>query len=210
MTLHEEVMSSVQREVLRRIGPLVEDMGFYLGGGTAVAIHIGHRRSEDFDWFVKDAIPDPMTLAEELRHRGVNVVTTDVARGTLHTDVDGVRVSFLEYRYPLLGELVPWREYGCSLAALEDLACMKLSALAGRGARKDFVDVYALGTTHFEPEEMLDLYRAKYSTEDLGHVLMSLGYFDDAEREEPPDMLWDVSWKEITRALEKWVLELAG
>lgn len=210
VTFHEGVMSSVQQDVLRRIGAVGQDMGFYLGGGTAVAIHLGHRRSMDLGWFVDEAIPDPMVLAQDLRGRGVEVATIEVARGTLHADLDGVRVSFLEYRYPLLEEVVAWREYGCSLAALEDLACMKLSALAGRGARKDFVDVYALGTARFDPSEMLDLYRAKYSPADLGHVLMSLAYFDDAEREELPEMLWDVGWDEMRRTIEEWVRELAG
>ncbi|NIQ96181.1 MAG: nucleotidyl transferase AbiEii/AbiGii toxin family protein, partial [Desulfuromonadales bacterium] len=68
-------------------------------------------------------------------------------RGTLHGTVAGIRVSFLEYRYPLLQPLVPWATYGFSLASLEDLACMKLSAIAQRGAKKDFIDLHALVTS---------------------------------------------------------------
>jgi hypothetical protein len=60
-----------------------------------------------------------------------------------------VKFSFLEYRYAPLVEPVEWAEYGCRLAGLEDLACMKLSAIGGRGAKKDFIDIYALGRTRF-------------------------------------------------------------
>lgn len=49
--------------------------------------------------------------------------------------------SNLEYRYPLLQSPTIWKEMDCSLASLDDLACMKLSAIAGRGARRDFCDI---------------------------------------------------------------------
>jgi hypothetical protein len=38
---------------------------FYLGGGTALAIHLGHRRSVDFDWFTRERIADPLRLAHD-------------------------------------------------------------------------------------------------------------------------------------------------
>jgi hypothetical protein len=118
---------------------------FYLGGGTALAIHLGHRRSVDFDWFTQEHITDPLRLAQDLNDQGIVFVTRSIERGTLHGSVSGVQVSFLEYRYPLLQPLVAWPMFGCTLASPEDLACMKLSALAQRGAKKDFIDIYALG-----------------------------------------------------------------
>ena len=70
-----------------------------------------------------------------------------------------------------------------NLASPEDLACMKLSAIAQRGARKDFCDLYALGKTSFSLQEMLDFYRKKFSIRDIGSVLYGLIYFDDTESE---------------------------
>jgi hypothetical protein len=207
---HEEVMSAVQRDLLAELGRVATDLGFYLGGGTAVAIRLGHRRSLDFDWFTARPLGDPMLLAQRLRERGLRFRTVDVAEATLHGEVDRVRVSFLEYRYPDLAAPAEWPVHGLRLGSLEDLACMKLSAVAGRGARKDFVDVYAIGTTRFGLSDMLAMYRTKYGVDDVGHLLMSLVYFDDAESEEMPEMLWDVEWKEITRAIDGWVREQAS
>jgi predicted nucleotidyltransferase component of viral defense system len=93
----------------------------------------------------------------------------------------------------------------CSLASLEDLACMKLSAISQRGARKDFCDIFALGVKQFELKEMLEFYRRKFKIQDVGHVLYGLTYFDDAENERMPRMLWDVKWREIKETIKGWV-----
>jgi hypothetical protein len=110
-------------------------------------------------------------------------------------------VTFLQYQYPLLRPLNYWSEMGCNLASLEDLACMKLSAVAQRGARKDFCDIYALGKKFFSLQEMLDLYQKKFNIRDVGSVLYGLVYFDDAESERMPRMLWDVNWGEIKKSI---------
>lgn len=203
--LHPEVLTASQRDVLEALGPFLRARDFYLVGGTAVAIHLGHRRSVDLDWFTGDALPDPLRLAEALRREIGGLDVGSVAPGTLHAEASGVLLSFLEYRYPLLRDLVDWDEYGCRLAPLEDLACMKLSAVSSRGARKDFIDIHALGRAGWTLDRMLSLYREKYETRDIGHVLYSLVYFDDAEPEEMPEMLSDVGWEDVKRTLEGWV-----
>jgi hypothetical protein len=181
---------------------------FYLGGGTALAIHLGHRRSVDFDWFTRERIADPLHLARDLSDQDMAFVTGNIERGTLHGSVSGVQVSFLEYRYPLLQALVAWPMFGCILASPEDLACMKLSALAQRGAKKDFVDVYALGIKYCSLSDMLGWYQQKYAVTDLTHVLYSLAYFDDADRERMPRMFWDSNWRTIKQTIAQWLQEL--
>lgn len=210
MGFHPEVLGAVQKRVLRQLGPVMTEWQFYLGGGTALAIYLGHRRSLDLDWLTGKRIADPMRLAQDIRDEGIPLVTGQVERGTLHGRVSGVRVSFLEYRYPLLKPLVSWPEGGCLIASLEDLASMKLSALAQRGSKKDFVDVYALGLRHKPLQEMLRLYQQKYSIEDIAHVLYGLAYFDDADRERMPRMLWDSDWRTVKKTIQEWVREVAG
>lgn len=205
MAFHAEVMPATQQEMLRRLGPFATERDFYLGGGTAIAIQLGHRRSVDLDWFTLGEIAEPLGLARDLRSAGVAFDLTHVEQGTLHGEADSVLLSFLEYRYPTLVPPVEWPEYGCRLAALEDLACMKLSAVGDRGAKKDFIDIYALGQAHFRLERMLGLYQKKFDTRDLAHTIMALTYFDDAEEEEMPRMLWDVEWEEVKRTIEGWV-----
>ena len=180
---------------------------FYLGGGTALAIALGHRHSVDLDWFTVEQIADPLRLAQDIRAEGVSFTTGRIDRGTLHGSVSGVRVSFLEYRYPLLAPLISWPEVGCQLATLEDLSCMKLAALAQRGAKKDFVDIYALGLRGKPLAEMLRLYQRKFLVEDTIHVLYGLTYFDDADKERMPRMLWNTDWRTVKRAIQRWVKE---
>lgn len=205
MTAHPEILPAAQREALRRMAPALSRRGFYLGGGTALAVHLGHRRSLDFDWFSPSPFGDPLALAAELSRDGVPLEVTEFTRGTLHGVVAGVRVTFLEYPYEHLVAPVAWPAFECRLASLDDLATMKLSAIAGRGSRKDFVDIYALGKGFQALSEMLHAYQRRYRIADVGHLLYALAYFDDAEREPMPELLWDVSWREIRETVEAWV-----
>jgi hypothetical protein len=210
INFHSQVLRSTQATVLKQIGPLPLHSRFYLGGGTAIALYFGHRRSVDFDWFTGSRITDPLRLAQDIRDGGIAFVTGQVERGTLYGTISGVRISFLEYRYPLLKPSVLWPKFKCQIASLEDLACMKLSAIAQRGSRKDFIDLYALGLKHLSLREMLQLYQRKYSVQDIAHVLFGLAYFDDAEAERMPRMIWNVDWTTVKRTIEKWIKEVAG
>jgi hypothetical protein len=87
---------------------------------------------------------------------------------------------------------------------------MKLSAVASRGAKKDFVDLYALGVRSRSLPQMLEWYRQKYSVEDRAHLLYSLVYFDDANRQPMPRMLWDVNWRTTKKTIQRWVQETNG
>ncbi len=210
MAVHPEILGARQFRSLIRFGPKVAELGFYLGGGTAVALHLGHRRSIDFDWFRQEPIPDPLRLAEGLRADGAPFITTWTARGTLYGTAGGIRTSFFEYRYKLLAPFTQWPEAGCQLAALADLACMKLSAITQRGSRKDFVDLYALVTTGHPLVSMLAGYQDKYGITEIGHLLYALSFFDDADAERMPRMIWKVRWPEIKRSIQRWVREASG
>jgi len=209
VTFHPEAISDAQRAVLRQLGPIASNRGFYLAGGTALALQLGHRRSIDFDWFTVERI-DPMGLAMDLREQGVPFITGSVDKGTLLGTVSEVQVSFLEYRYPLLQPLLPWSMYEASLASLDDLACMKLSAIAQRSFRKDFIDMYALILKHKPLPDLLTLYHRKYAAADIGHLLYALVYFDVADEEQTPTLLWDVQWVGIKTAIIAWVQEVVG
>ncbi len=198
-----------QISVLKSLGVQMSAMGFYLAGGTALAIHLSHRISVDLDWFTPNSFADGMILAQALRNSNVDLNVEQVSSGTLHGSVKGVRVSFLQYQYPLLKPLKRWNEMSCPLASLEDLACMKLSAIAQRSARKDFCDIYTLGKKSFSLSQMLGFYQKKFSIRDIGSVLYGLVYFDDAENERMPRMLLDVSWREIKNTILGWVKEIS-
>lgn len=80
----------------------------------------------------------------------------------------------------------------------------------GRGTCKDFVDLHALAQRHKPLPELIDLYRRKYSTGDMGHLLVALAYFDDADREPMPRMVQGTAWEDVKRDVKGWVREMAG
>ncbi len=198
-----------QRRVLQRLGPVADAGGFTLAGRTGLALQLGHRRSVDFDWFTDQALGDPLRLARQFQEDGVAVRVDGTERGTLHGRVSGVRVSFLEYRYPLLEDPLRLPGLSTALASISDIACMKLSAITQRGARKDFVDLHAIGRS-LPLAEMMRLYRKKFGVRDIGHVLTALTYFDDADRERAPQMLHRIDWASVKATLRGWVKGLAG
>ena len=203
---YPEVMPPTQQKMLRRLGPIAAQRGFYLAGGTALALQIGHRRSADLDWFTPETI-HPMVLAADLKEAGLPFDVTGEEKGTLHGIAQGVKLTFLEYPYSDLTPPEVWPEYQVPLASLDDLACMKLSAVSGRGHRKDFVDIFALGRGGFTLDQMLKLYGRKYDVSDVGHTIYALTYFDDAEEDESPEMFWQVDWDEVKATIEAWVRE---
>jgi len=197
-----------QRNTLMQLAEFTRKHSYYLAGGTAVSIYLGHRKSVDLDWFTSGDMGDALAFASQMQKQGIPFEIEQVSAGTLHGSVNGVRVSFLEFHYPFITPPLDLPSYGNSISSLNDLACMKLSALAQRGARKDFCDIYALGMKHCSLAEMLDFYQAKFSTQDVVHVLYGLSFFDDAEKERMPEMLWDVEWKGIKRTIQGWVKKL--
>lgn len=206
---HPGTLSSGALESLRRHARSADKAGFYLAGGTALALELGHRRSVDFDWFREDPSFDPLNLAHELASSGVPLEVQSTSTDTLHATVRGVRVSFFRYRYRLLEPLREWKAEGCRLASPKDIAAMKLAAVAQRGAKKDFYDVAALGRAGLELPAMLEAYRSKFSTADIAHVLTALTWFDDAERDADPESLTGDRWDSVKQTMRAWVKAFA-
>lgn len=201
-----EAIPPAQRKVLDKLAPLIAD-AFYLAGGAAIAARLHHRQSRDLDLFSAENPVDRITAIEGIE--GATIIGR--ARGTIHLAIDGVPVSLLQYPYPMLQ--APERVEGLPipLASVADLACMKLSAIAGRGIARDFWDLHALmAATGDGLTAQLAAFRRKYPVEDVGHVIRSLAYFGDAESQPLPEGLSAVRWKEIRRDFETWVADLVA
>ena len=95
MTLHLDAISDEQKTVLRNLGPVAAEYGFYLAGGTAVALQLGHRRSVDLGWFTDKRLSDPMHWAQQLRDAGVGFKTESVDNGTLHGSINSAKRTSL-------------------------------------------------------------------------------------------------------------------
>lgn len=205
---HFEVLSNRQRRLLSLIAPVLAARNFYLGGGTAIALQLGHRRSLDFDWFTADEFDDLDAVISDLRSAVAGVSIVEIAPRTIHATVSGVKVSMLGYRHPLLKPMERWRDLSLSLASLADLAAMKLSAIVSRGAKRDFVDVYAVAQKSLGLPAMLDCYRKKYQTDDMSHVLYALSHFTEADLERTPKLLWKTNWRSIKLGVSKLVKDV--
>jgi hypothetical protein len=182
----------------------------YLAGGVAVAMQARHRTSLDVDLFVPHDF-DADRLADRLAGVVSGLRVTGRAKGTLHLEVGGVPVSILSYLYPCLAP--PYETEACAIpiAATQDLACMKVSAIAGRGAAKDFWDLHQLlemGLAGGSLATVMDWYRQKYPVDDIGHAIRSLAYFGDADAAPLPRGLTSGHWEEIKSAMRRRVLEL--
>src|SRR5258708_797150 len=131
----ETVLQSTQ-ELLNKIKNVAEVQKFYLTGGTALSLQLGHRESEDLDFFTKSSF-DPSSLQQKLLSYG-KLENVMVEEGTLNVFIDGVKLQFLYYPYNLLEGLIRWD--GILLSSLSDIACTKLITISMRGSKKDFVD----------------------------------------------------------------------
>jgi len=207
--IHVDILNAAQREVIAHLGKALAHSDFYLAGGTAAALQLGHRSSMDLDWFI-DKLGDPEILFRKLTSCNITFEIQSVSSETVYLTINTIEASFIGYDYPLIQPKIFWPEHEIQLAGLDDIACMKLSAIALRGSRKDFVDLHYL-ITHVRPlEDYLQLYVQKYKNRDIGHVVRSLVYFADAEGEPPLKMIKPVIWKELKSDFEQWVKDLTS
>ncbi len=171
---------------------------FYLAGGTGCALHIGHRRSGDFDFFTQTEF-EIFPLQNTLRNLGRFVADYSGA-GTLVGRLGDTKISLFHYGYPLLEEAVDY--LGMRVASLVDIGCMKIDAISSRGTKRDFVDLFfILKTLGLDLKTFFDHFEEKYGPEGFNryHVLKSLIYFEDADQEPELEMLTDFSWAEAKR-----------
>jgi len=169
---------------------------FYLAGGTALALQLGHRRSVDLDFFSQSEDIPTIRPALEDALASLNTTLTDSSWGNLVYLVKEVRVGFYGYSYPLLGSLI--ESEGLRLASIEDIGLMKLDTLLSRAARKDFYDLYFI-CQKIPLQQLLHLGAQKYpSVRDFeAQVVKRLVYFESAEGQVDPPLLQLVTWQAI-------------
>lgn len=205
--IHIDILSDAQKKVLSALAKALANTDFYLAGGTALALQVGHRQSMDFDWFIPK-LGDPEILFNRLKSLDIAFEIQSISFETVYLNIDAIQMSFIGYEYPMLQPKVLWTELGVHLAGMNDIACMKLSAIASRGSRKDFFDLHYLIKHFLSLEDYLRLYMKKYKNRDIGHVVRSLVYFADAETEPDIKMIKPLVWQDIKSDFEKWVTNL--
>jgi len=180
--LHKETIDHNTWELLISLQRLSHLKGFWLAGGSSLALQIGHRKSDDIDLFSMEPFDNQEMLEflEEEFQFHLDFSATNTLRGS----INNIKVDILAHKYPLVSKVV--EEDGILLYSKEDIAAMKLNAIAGNGTRsKDFIDIYFL-LKYFSLSQIIGFYSSKYKLRNEMHVLKSLVYFNDVDLNDWP------------------------
>ena len=194
--LHYETIYPNTLELLKKIQSLDMFKESRLVGGTALALQLGHRVSIDLDFFGKIDAPLEDIVFELSSFASVSPISASKMMRFLI--VDGIKVDIVNYPYPWIDS--PVVENGVTLAGIQDIAAMKLSAITNRGTKKDFIDYYYLLKT-YSLKELLDLYVRKFSDAQLFTAIKSLTYFQDAEADPMPRMTKNLDWENVKKSI---------
>ena len=189
-------------ELLKKLMRIPELSEFVLVGGTNLSLKFWHRISIDLDLFTDK----PFDLDEVFT--GIiktlpQTIKLDQRKQTIWLNIDGIKVDIILHQYPYLRpiEIID----GVRFMSVEDVIPMKLEAMATRGVKKDFWDINEL-LNHYSLPQMIEFYQVKYPNSDVGHVLLSMTYFVDAEyQKDNPEDLKGTTWEEVKTNMRKTI-----
>lgn len=176
-----DILDKKRIDILPLFNQLKKD--FYLAGGTALALQIGHRDSIDFDFFTENNI-DTVGLFGDISEifKDYKVLKIQEEKNTLSVLIgDSIKLSFFTCKYKLLNGLID--ESHLKIASVEDIGCMKLSAITGRASNKDYIDLYYI-LQNLPLKDLLTSASKKFPDLDRNLILKSIIYFEDIDEEQ--------------------------
>ena len=196
--LHYETIEPTTLGLLRQLQDIPLLSNTRLVGGTSLALQIGHRKSIDIDLF-GEIDSDQYELVDALSDFGKLTILKESKNIHVY-QLNGVKIDIVNYKYPWINPMLV--EDNLRLADIKDIAAMKITALIGRGTKKDFIDLAFL-LDIFSLNEIFNLYEKKYPEASRFMAMKSIAYFDDAEQEPMPFMLKEKSWNDIKKQILK-------
>ncbi|KKP79780.1 MAG: hypothetical protein A2271_02255 [Candidatus Moranbacteria bacterium RIFOXYA12_FULL_35_19] len=188
--------------------PWLSEGGWYLAGGTALALQTGNRKSVDLDFFTTKQKFNSKTLLNNFSNNK-EWRTSFGEDNTIYGELSKAKISFIAYPF-----FVPKQEfiqYG-SIKILQprDIAVMKIIAISQRGRKRDFFDLYWCAKNVESLEDLIMRLKVQYPfvAHDYHHILKSLVYFQDAENDPLPDITFKADWKEIKNYFKKEILRI--
>lgn len=187
--------------------------GWYLAGGTALALQAGHRKSYDLDFFSKKAEFDNEELLTNFANNKDWSVSVN-KKNTIYGELLKSQVSFIAY--PFFVPKQKFLPYG-NISVLDkiDIAVMKITAISQRGRKRDFFDLYFCAKNIEPLEEIIKRLKVQYPSvaHNYHHILKALVYFEDAESDPDPEINFKADWqtvkdfflREIARIAEKLI-----
>jgi hypothetical protein len=192
----DNVLTEISRHLLQDLDSELRRLEFYLGGGSGLALQLGHRISEDLDFFtVQDFQPEILSRYLETKTQYQEIL---ISPGTLYCTLHTVKLSFIRYPVPLLHPIIELK--GIDVADWRDILAEKFKTLSQRGSRKDFYDIYACYTLgNFAIGDGVEILKHRFAGTGINyyHILKSLGYFEDAENEPELILLMPITWQTV-------------
>jgi len=212
-TFYPEILNANQAKVLTQLF-FLQKLGFYLAGGTALALQIGHRTSLDFDFYNPKHF-SAADLYEKIENTFNNQAKKiGQEKDTLFCKVNNVDLSFFWYQYAFISKPVIYQD--TAMASLEDIAAMKLVAAGHRPAKRDYIDIFYL-LKKFTLQEIFSFASKKYPNFNSYLSQRALGYFDDLEDPSQrsikvldPNFSWQKAKDEIFAEVKKYQLSMLG
>ena len=198
--MYWNIIDDNRYKLLKDIVETISIQLFYMVGGTALSLQLGLRESYDFDFCVPKQFNNEL-LIEELKSLG-KIKITQNQKGTCDVILNGVQVSFFYYPNTVINDFVVTREIPkLKIASILDIAIMKVVAIGGRGAKKDFFDLYnIINKYEITVEEIVNgLIKKCEKQTNYVNIIMSLSYFEDAEQEELPKVFVEYNWEDIKK-----------
>jgi len=204
--LRKETVSESVLELLKTVMKDELLKKFFLVGGTALSLQIGHRISIDLDLFTQVSFDENETLSH--LENMYKFQLDYQSKNTLKGSIESVKIDLITHNYPLAKHLSNIEDV--RMASLEDIAAMKLNAIAGNGTRlKDFIDIAYLSSS-LTLSQMIDAYEEKYSSRNPAMVIKALDYHNDINFNEPIKMLdGEYKWENIKHRLDQMTLNPA-
>jgi len=200
--LRKETVTSGTLELLKSLMQDENLADFFLVGGTALSLQIGHRISIDIDLFSQNPFDENKMLAYLEMQKGLQLDYLN--KNTIKGQISETKIDLITHSYPLVKQLKVLD--GIRFASLEDIAAMKLNAILGNGTRlKDFIDI-AFMSCYLPLKKMMDAFEDKYATRNPFLTLKALSYHQDINFKEPIQMInGTYSWKSIEQRLSEMV-----
>ncbi len=211
--MYTETISNALWQLLKRLDGFPELKIAYLGGGTALALQLGHRRSDDLDFF----LPEDFNIQTLLREFGKQDMTiTVLAQTSRHTEliVQSLKVDLIEEQIPLTrpARLIHREIRNLNMADAVDIGRMKLLTIGSRGGRKDFVDLFCLTRDIISLKSLIALSIEENRGIRYSKLLFLKGLvdFETADLEPDPVMIWEIDWDTVKKTLIAEVKQIAG
>ena len=211
--MYTQTISNALWQLLKSLDRFPELKSGYLGGGTALALQLGHRRSDDLDFFV----PETFSISALLRELGKKEPAITVLNQTpRHTElaIQSLKVDLIQEQIPLTHPTLSIHSEirDLKMADAVDIGLMKLLTIGSRGGRKDFIDLFCLTTNTMSLKSLIALSIEENRGVKYSKLLFLKGLvdFEAADQEPDPVMFWDVTWDNVKKCLISEVKQIAS